>query len=139
MQIVRDAGHRHAFLPARFAQQIFRRECRRLRVVLLREDGRDPAVIDRHHQTNLITPLPVIGSVLLDAGKRCPLAAAPEIAAGRRHGCLRRCNKMASMSVIIMAIASCDDSGLAADASRVDPMCRSRSIKRAVRYFLCSA
>jgi hypothetical protein len=37
--------------------------------MFLREDGRDPAVIDRHHQTNLVTPLPVIGSVLLDSGQ----------------------------------------------------------------------
>jgi len=33
----------------------------------LHRDGRDPAIIDRHHQTNLVTPLPVIGSVLLDS------------------------------------------------------------------------
>jgi hypothetical protein len=66
---VRDAGVRNPLLPARFAQQIFRREGGRLRIVLLREDGRDPALIDCHHQTSLVTRLPVIGSVLSDNGQ----------------------------------------------------------------------
>src|SRR5713101_7204801 len=66
---IRNAEARNPLLPARFAQQIFRRKCGRLRVVFLREDGRDPAVIDRHYQTNLVVPWPLIGSVLLDSGQ----------------------------------------------------------------------
>src|SRR6202023_243783 len=69
---VRDAGTRNPLLPACLAQQIFRLKCGRLSVVFLCEDGRDPAVIDRHHQTNLVVPWPLIGSVLLDSGQAPP-------------------------------------------------------------------
>src|SRR5258706_10348845 len=39
---VRDAGASNLPLPACFAEQILRRKCRRLRVMFLRKDRRDP-------------------------------------------------------------------------------------------------
>jgi len=46
--------------------------------MLFREDRRDTAVIDSHHKTNLVTPWPLIGSVLLDSGQASPARSGSE-------------------------------------------------------------
>src|SRR6516165_10650201 len=68
---VRNTGVRNALLSACFPQ-LFGRKCGPLSVMLFREDRRDTAVIDSHHKTNLVTPWPLIGSVLLDSGQASP-------------------------------------------------------------------
>jgi len=55
--------------------------------MFLREDARDSAVIDHHHQTNLVTLCPVIGSVLVDSEQAPPIGCEPQLAAGRDKRC----------------------------------------------------
>jgi hypothetical protein len=43
-----------------------------------REDRRDPDIMDRHHQTNLVIPWSIIGSVPLDSGQALPAGRAPK-------------------------------------------------------------
>src|SRR5262245_58820917 len=63
-----NAGVGNSLLPARLAQQTFRRKRRRRTVVFLRENRRDFTVVNRHQHPTLETcnNFPILVAVLTD-------------------------------------------------------------------------
>src|ERR1051325_9951005 len=57
-------------------------------------DDSDRRAADLHHQANLIMPLPVIGSVLLDGGQALRIPPGRRKVSRMSKKILRRCNKM---------------------------------------------
>jgi hypothetical protein len=86
--------------------------------MFLRKDGRNSAVIARHHQTTLVTPRPVLVSVLVVSGQPPPSRRGDRLRGAQPEGtkcvtdailmsfyrALHKCNEMAFNSVLVADI-----------------------------------